>query len=306
VVSQTPGTNVSLDAFATYDLLLRGVRVRYREAGSGPPIVLIHSLFTDHRVWLPVAARLATEYRVIVPDLPGAGASEKPTAYSFTRDALAETLCDLIAGVGAYRPHLAGLGVGGLIALTLAADRPEFVNRLVLVSTIAAPVPRPIRTAIASTPLIGAFLFKQVFNKSVLYGHFRGEVFARGFRPDTSLLQAWGETFDLPEARECQLRMLTRAELDVSALGPRIPKVRVPTLVLWGDSDPRAPITVGQQLAHDLRDGRLELIHGAGHAPPLERPEATADAIVRHLSTTHTRLRFARVRERRKRRKIIE
>ncbi|MFO0645590.1 MAG: alpha/beta fold hydrolase [Polyangiales bacterium] len=270
--------------FAAHDLLLRGIRVRYHEGGEGAPLLLVHGLFTDHRAWMPAAEKLAREFRVIVPDLPGAGASEKPTRYAFTRDALADTLCDLLAGVGAPRAHVAGMGLGGLVALTLAADRPELVERLVLVSTVAVEAQQSFRTRLAAVPVFGPFVFKQVYGRSVLHGYFRGDVFAPGFRCDPALLDDWCETFDLPEARECQWRMLTRAEADVSALGPRLPKVSAPTLVLWGDKAPRASVTVGQRLAHELRGGRLEVIAGAGHAPPLEQPEATADAMRRHLA----------------------
>ena len=270
--------------FVAHDLLLRGIRVRYHEAGSGPPLLLVHGLFTDHRAWMPVAQRLAQHYRVIVPDLPGAGASEKPTRYPFTRDALADTLCDLLAGVAAPRAHVAGHGLGGLIALTLAADRPESVERLVLVSTVAVEAPQSFRTRLAVVPVLGPFVFKQVYGRSVLHGYFRGDVFAPGFRFDSALLDDWYETFNLPEARECQWRMLTRAQADVAALGPRLPKVRAPTLVLWGDRGPRAPLTLGQRLAHELPAGRLEVIAGSGHAPPLEQPEATAEAMRRHLA----------------------
>lgn len=258
--------------------------MRYHTAGEGSPLLLVHGLFTDHRAWMPAASKLARDFRVIVPDLPGAGASEKPTRYAFTRDALADTLCDLLAGVGAPRAHIAGMGLGGLVALTLAADRPELVDRLVLVSTVAVEGLQSFRTRLAAVPVFGPFVFKQVYGRSVLHGYFRGDLFAPGFRCDPSLLDDWCETFDLPEARECQWRMLTRAEADVSALGPRMPKVAAPTLVLWGDKAARASVTVGQRLAHELRAGRLEVIANAGHAPPLEQPEATADAIKRHLA----------------------
>ncbi len=263
---------------------MRGVRVRCYVAGTGPAVLLVHGLFTDHRVWRPVAERLAKDFRVIVPELPGAGESEKPTRYAFTRDALAETLVDLLAGLSVPRAHVVGHGLGGLVALTLAADRPEFVDRLAVVSTVAVEAPQSFRTRLAAVPVLGPFVFKQVYGRSVLHGYFRGDVFAPGFRYDGALLDAWYDTFAMPEARECQYQMLTRAQTDVSALGPRLPKVRTPALVLWGDRDPRVPITVGQRLAHELPAGRMEVIENAGHAPPLEQPEATADALRRHLA----------------------
>lgn len=269
--------------FTANDLLLRGMRVRYHEAGEGPVVVLLHGIFTDHRVWLPAARILATGARVVVPDLPGAGASEKPTRYPFTREALADTVCDLLAGVSAPRAHVAGLGLGALVALTLASDRPEFVDRVAAVSPSLGEA-ESFRMRVAAAPVLGPFLFKQLYNRAVLHGYLRGDVFAPGFRYDGALVDSWYDTFTTPEARECQWRMLVHAQADTAALGPRLPKVRAPTLVLWGDRAPRAPVTAAQRLAHDLPAGRLEVIRGAGHAPPLERPEATAEALARHFA----------------------
>lgn len=269
--------------FVANDLLLRGVRVRYHEAGHGPVLVLLHGIFTDHRVWLPTARRLASAARVVIPDLPGAGASEKPTRYPFTREALADTVCDLLAGLSAPRVHLAGLGVGALVALTLAADRGEIVDRVAAVSP-SLGVAESFRLRVATAPVFGPFVFKQLYNRAVLLGYLRGDVFAPGFRCDTALVDAWYEAFTAPEARECQWRMLVRAQADTAALGPRLRKVQAPALVLWGDRAPHGPITLAQGFAHELPAGRLEVIRGAGHAPPLERPEATAEALARHFA----------------------
>jgi pimeloyl-ACP methyl ester carboxylesterase len=259
------------------------MRVRYHAAGEGPVVVLLHGVFVDHRVWLPTARRLAAAARVIVPDLPGAGASEKPTRYPFTREALADTVCDLLAGISAPRAHVAGLGMGALVALTLAADRGEVVDRVAAVSP-ALGEGASLRVRVPAAPVVGPFVFKQLYNRAVLQGHLRGDVFAPGFRCDPALVDAWYDAFTTPEARECQWRMLVHAQADTDALGPRLRKVRAPTLVLWGDRAPRAPVTAAQRLAHELPAGRLEMIRGAGHAPPLERPEATAEALARHFA----------------------
>ena len=266
------------------DLLLRGVRVHYQEIGHGPTLLLLHDVFADHRAWRRVVPRLAQRFRVIAPDLPGFGASEKPTRYAFTREAFAETLCDLLAGVGAARAHVVGHSLGAGIALTLAADHPEIVDRLALMHAVSSPAERSLGTRLPAIPVLGSLVFKQWFGRGMFHAHFRREVFAPGYQYDRATVDAWYEQFYPPEARECAWRTVQRAVLDVSALGPKLAKVRAPTVVLWGDKAPRASVTVGQRLAHELRGGRLEVITGAGHAAPLEQPEATADAMRRHLA----------------------
>jgi len=279
-----PSEEARAPEFRSNDLLLRGVRVHYEEAGEGDALLLVHGSLCDHRAWRRAAAKLAERYRVIVPDLPGAGASEKPTRYSFTREALAETLCDLLAGVGAHRAHVAGHALGGLLALTLAADHPESVDRIVAVNAVAFRVEYPFRLRVPLVPVIGPVAFKQVFGRQSFHGYFRGDVFARGFAYDRALVDAWFDQFDPPEARECAWQTWQRSVVDVSALGPKLSKVRAPTAVLWGDRDRHFPVYLAQRLAHEIPDARVEAIPGAGHCPPLEQPDATAEAILRHLA----------------------
>ena len=100
-----------------HDLLIRGVRVRYFEAGSGPPLVLIHGFLVNHKEWALVIPGLAKHFRVIAPDLPGFGESERPAEFRYEREGYAEVVRDLIAGLDIPRAHIAGHSMGGAIAL---------------------------------------------------------------------------------------------------------------------------------------------------------------------------------------------
>jgi hypothetical protein len=76
------------------DVTASGVRVRLTDSGEGPPVVLLHGLFLDHTTWDALSATLAESRRVIAPDLPGFGASEKPSSnrFSYHVDAFTETV----------------------------------------------------------------------------------------------------------------------------------------------------------------------------------------------------------------------
>lgn len=265
------------------DLLLRGVRVHYQELGQGPTLLLLHDVFADHRAWRRVVPRLAERFRVIAPDLPGFGASERPTRYAFTREAFAETLCDLLAGVGAARAHVAGHALGAGVALTLAADHPEIVDRLALMHAVAAPAERSLGTRLPAIPVLGSLVFKQWFGRGMFHAHFRREVFAPGYQYDRATVDAWYEQFYPPEARECAWRTVQRAVLDVSALGPKLAKVRAPTVVLWGDRARPASQALGHRLAREIRGARWELVAGAASGMWEEQPDAVAEALERYL-----------------------
>ncbi len=266
------------------DLLLRGVRVHYQEIGRGPTLLLLHDVFADHRAWRRVVPKLAERFRVIAPDLPGFGVSEKPTRYAFTREALAETLCDLLAGVGAARAHVAGHALGATVALTLAADHPEIVDRLAVMHAAAWPTERGIGSRLPSVPVLGSLVFKQWFGRGMFHAHFRREVFAPGYQYDRALVDAWFAQFDPPEARECAWRTLGRSVLDVSALGPKLAKVRAPTLVMWGDRAKPASQAMGQRLVREVKDARWESVAGASSGMWEEQPDAVAESLTRWMS----------------------
>jgi pimeloyl-ACP methyl ester carboxylesterase len=265
------------------DLLLRGVRVHYQEVGRGPTLLLLHDVFADHRAWRRVVPRLADRFRLIVPDLPGFGASEKPTRYAFTRESFAETLCDLLAGAGAARAHVAGHGLGAAVALTLAADHPEIVDRLAVMHAVVAPAERSLATRLPAMPVVGSLVFKQWAGRGMFHAHFRRQVFAPGYRYDRAMVDAWFEQFYPPEARECAWRTVQRAVLDVSALGPKLAKVRAPTVVMWGDRARPTSQSLGHRLVKEIRGARWELVAGASSGMWEEQPDAVAEALVRYL-----------------------
>src|SRR6188768_4107635 len=121
------------------DVTASGVRLRVAEAGSGAPVILIHGLFVDHTSWDLVMPELAETFRVIAPDLPGFGASEKPppSRFPYGIEAFAEAIADLYAGLELGPAAVVGHALGGAVALTLAARHPELVSKLVLIDTLA-------------------------------------------------------------------------------------------------------------------------------------------------------------------------
>jgi pimeloyl-ACP methyl ester carboxylesterase len=266
----------------TQDLILRGVRVRFRDEGRGPAVLLVHGFLMSHRAFGALLPLLTSRFRVIAPDLPGFGQSEKPARYGYSREAYADTLCDLLAGLGIPRAHVVGHGTGGCVALTMAAAHPEHVERLVAMDAPAFPSTRGLRTRLPRLPWVGPLLFKQLYGRMLFHRHFREELFLPGYPYDRARVDTWFEDFDPPEARESAYKALL-ALGDTAALTPRLPRVRAPSLVLWGERDRRYPLELGQRLARELPDARLEVILGAGHCPADDHPDETAAHLERFL-----------------------
>src|SRR3954463_9374879 len=140
------------------DVSARGARIRFVEAGAGAPLLLVHDFAATRDVWETSIARFAENFRVVAPDLPGFGASEKPDPqrYAYGWDAFSDSLFDLVAALGLRRVFLFGHGMGGGVALSLAARHPALVHKLVLSSALVySPVEHALERA-GRIPVVGA------------------------------------------------------------------------------------------------------------------------------------------------------
>jgi pimeloyl-ACP methyl ester carboxylesterase len=255
------------------DVTARGVRMRVVESGAGRPLLLVHGFLVSHLEFDDVLDPLAERYRVVAPDLPGFGESEKPspTRYAYGIEAFSEALADVIAAMELGRVSIVGHSMGGAVALTLAAEHPELVDRLVLVDALVYPFPLELGSRFSLVPVVGPFLFKQLYGRGTFRGYFREQVFARGFEMPLDRVDRYYDQFNTPAARESAYAVLA-AMMDTRPVVARIPRVHVPTLVVWGRHDRLFPAVFGQRLAREIGGARLELLD-AGHAPNEERPE---------------------------------
>ena len=113
---------------------LHGHRVAYRQAGSGPVVVLVHGITSDSSTWRRVMPYLARRFTVIAPDLIGHGESDKPRG-DYSLGAHASGLRDLLVSLGHDRATFVGHSLGGGIAMQLSYQFPEMCERLVLVDS---------------------------------------------------------------------------------------------------------------------------------------------------------------------------
>jgi pimeloyl-ACP methyl ester carboxylesterase len=223
-------------------IAIGGVRLAYTVAGSGAPAVLIHGLGGSGRWWGPVVPALARDHNVHTIDLVGFGAS---AGQRFSLEAAADQIGAFMDALGITGALVVGHSMGGFIAAELAADRPELVDRLVLVDAAGLPfrarfvthAMNALRATLESSPRFLAMA-----------------------------------AVDTLRAGPFTLIAATRSIL-ASDLSEKLGRIAAPTLVLWGADDPLIPAATGRDLARALRDGRFELVDGAGHSPMWERPE---------------------------------
>jgi pimeloyl-ACP methyl ester carboxylesterase len=218
--------------------------IAYEVAGDGPPIILVHGLAGSSRWWARNIRPLAKRFRVHVVDLIGFGSSRN--RQRFVLDQAASHLARWMEQIGVRRAGVVGHSMGGYIAAELAADHPDKVERLVLVDAAALP-------------------FDQDFSSHIL--SMFGEL--RSMRPD------FLPTLFYDALRAGPLTLWSAASGLLHAdLRPKLPRIKAPTLVVWGQHDALVPLQMGKQLCRHLGTRELLVIKSAGHNPMWDCPQA--------------------------------
>jgi pimeloyl-ACP methyl ester carboxylesterase len=267
------------------DIVGTGVRVRVYEQGpvDAPVVLCLHSVFVDARAFAPLAELLSDEFRVICPDLPGYGDSEKPplNRFSYGVDAFTEALVDLYGGLGLTRSIVVGHGLGGSIAMTLAARHPELVSRLVLIDPICRQIPLFLGHQALLVPFVGGFFYKQLIGRTVFRTIFRDRLYGEHTKVKSQTIDAYFESFNSPAGRGSLLATL-RATSDTRPILAQTVRLNVPTLIIWGRHDRFQPASFGQRLSREIRNAGFELFD-AGHSPHEELPDELAPSLRRFL-----------------------
>lgn len=242
-----------------------------------PAVLMLPGALAPRQSFRRVAQGLAPHVRVIAVDFPGFGESEKPSAqrYNYGVAAFAEAIADLFGGLDLSRANLLGHGVGGAVALRLAASRPELVKRLALIAPLAHPARAPLGMRPLLAPVLGGLFFRQLVGKSLYFRMYRERVNPAADQAD---LEMYYDSLSSPASRSALLATLRDAQ-DSRAVIADCRRVRAPSLLLWGRNDRLFPIEHGRHLSREMPHAGLEILDSA-HAPHEEVPEATAKILL--------------------------
>ena len=209
-------------------------------------------------------------------------AKSLPPGVAPTRfETFAEIVTDVIAALQVGRSHLIGHGLGGGVALTLAAEHPEFVDHLVLVAPHILPFRPAAQLRLALMPLFGRFLFKQVFGRTMFRRYFQTRVYGPGHEVPVERIDSYFRSFNSPAARESAYAVLC-SSLDTRATVARLTRTRSPTLLVWGRADSIIPPLHAPRLVRQLPNAHMEFTD-SGHSPQEEHPEYFVQLVQRFL-----------------------
>ncbi|HYM55233.1 MAG TPA: alpha/beta hydrolase [Solirubrobacteraceae bacterium] len=271
---------------------LHGHRVAYRQAGSGPVVVLVHGITSDSGTWGRVMPYLARHFTVVAPDLVGHGQSAKPRG-DYSLGAHASGLRDLLLTLGHDRATFVGHSLGGGIAMQLSYQFPELCERLVLVDS--GGLGRDVSLLLRAATLPGSEYVLPLLAASHLLdaGRLAGSLLGRlGLRVGTDIQEmARGHaTLSDPEARAAFVHTLRSV---VEPGGQRVDASnrlylasRIPFMLIWGERDTIIPISHGRATHEQIPHSRLETFPSSGHFPQLDEPERFIDVLVSFIHST--------------------
>ena len=253
------------------------VNSRYWSAGEeGSTVILLHGVGCSVEFWERNITALAREHRVFAVDIVGFGRTDKPEVV-YTFELMADFVLDFMNAMGIDKASLVGNSMGGAISITVAAQAPERVKKIVLVDPVGLGTGQSPVMRLMALPVIGNVLTKPsrkgvvrqmqlcLYDPSQASDDFIDRVAAIGSLPGNqrSFLSLLRETSNLFGVKKGIVA-------DFSA---RLKRIKTPILMIWGRQDRILPVADGEAAVERMADVTLHVMNRAGHLPQIDKPE---------------------------------
>jgi len=272
---------------------IHGHEVGYRRIGEGheQAVLLIHGLAGSSKTWDAVALQLSEDVDVIAPDLLGHGESAKPSG-DYSLGAFASGLRDFLAVIDVPSVTIVGHSFGGGVAMQLAYQHPELLDRLVLVGSgglgrevswllrmLSLPGFEYVMPIGFPQPIVdfGTGVGRQLSRRGI-----RSERFGEMWRAYASLAGASNRKAFVRTMRG----VIEPTGQSINASDRLYLAARVPTMLVWGDRDPIIPVAHAYTAHQAIEGSRLEIMDDTGHFPHVEHPERFAAVLVDFINST--------------------
>jgi pimeloyl-ACP methyl ester carboxylesterase len=264
-----------------------GARIAYREAGTGPPLALLHSAGLSHREFEPLVEELGDRFRLVLPDLPLHGDSEDRPRHAYTPDWIVDVLAGFLRDTCGPRPIVGGHDVGALLLLRAVCSGAVVPSRMILLPsalhrrTTRDRAERVVRNSarVASVPGLDRAVARAA---TMVFRPAGGDkLTARGNPAARDLIRH--ALADLPRNTN-RARAWARAARHWptgphSDLLDRYSRVACPTLLLWADEDPVHPLSIAEEALDLLPDALLRVLPQTGFLMAYDDPVGMAREI---------------------------
>lgn len=257
-----------------------GAHAHVRDQGNprGIPMVLLHGAGGSLHVWEGWVRELGSKARLISVDLPGHGLTGAWPRQEYTVEAYADFVEALVDALNLDRFVLVGHSLGGGVAWTFAATRPDRVSQIILIDAAGESRDPPWATRLARLPVVGEIGI--YFKPEQWVRRKLSQAYADPAMVTTDRVKRTAELQRFPGNREASLlRARTQGPLDSRPLR----RLTVATLILWGARDRWVPVSDAFRFKDDIKAATLKVFEKLGHDPMEEDPVATAAAVAAFL-----------------------
>jgi len=232
--------------------------------GTGEPVLLVHAIGCDHRMWDGLGTALSPRFRVIRMDVRGHGRSAvTPRPYSL--DQLADDARDLLDSLKIDKAHWVGLSMGGMIGQAFALRHPQRLRKLVLANTTSTYGTQGPETWEARAKAVGEGGMAAVKELAMQ------RYFTDDFRASSSdVVDRIGSGFLATDPEGYIACCNAIRDLDFSG---DLHRIKAPTLVIAGEKDVGTPVAMSKAIADAIPGATLAVIPGAAHLSAVENPE---------------------------------
>jgi pimeloyl-ACP methyl ester carboxylesterase len=260
-----------------------GITVHYRDEGTGPAVLLIHGSSSTLRSYDGVAAKLQKNYRVIRYDVPPRGLSGPVPDGALKKLRATDIPQQLLKKLEISTVTVVGVSFGGTIALFLAADYPDLVERVIVSNAPSDPIDLSVvdfgPSLTKAQEQYGAYVDSSTVKSSeywrIYFNFYAG-------KPERISAETVDQTYDFARrAPEKNSTSLVSQVADQDKAIEMWEKVQAPTLLLWGGSDALLPPSAAENLAERLTSSQVSkvILPDVGHYPPIEVPERFAEFV---------------------------
>lgn len=254
-----------------------GVRIHYRDEGKGPPLVLIHANFASLLSWDETVESLQATHRVLRFDMTGHGLTGPDPSGDYSLERTVELTSRFVDALQLKRFSIGGTSLGGTVAMHYTAAHPERVERLILLSP-GALEGRSMQHAGRAVPK-AANILKYIAPRALAEFMLTSR-FGDPSRVDDKLIDQWYDMWMREGQREAILaRLRSYSSADIVKITAA---VSVPTLILWGEKNPQAPVEQAEELRQMLSSAPVVTVityPGIGHMAAEEAGSAIAKDI---------------------------
>ena len=257
---------------------INGVKLHWREAGAGDPVVFIHGFPFNSAMWNAQLAVAPTGWRFIAPDLRGFGTSEAGAKAEYSMDLFADDMIALLDHLQIEQAVICGLSMGGYVALSLVDRYPDRVRALVLAATRASADDAAARKGRAELAAKARSEGAAAVVKAMLPKLLAGATSTQ--RPAVlSQVRKMMESTK-PETLARSLEAMAKRKDYTGELD----KISVAAMVVRGDQDEIIPKGDAELIARGIRGTRQEVIPNTGHLPNMEAPDVFNHALHQFLN----------------------